>query len=132
MPATSTDTREEPISGRPATEHADGSRAHRIAFANRLRRVEGQVKGIARMVEEEADCIETLTQVSAASHALRSWRSSSWNDISIAASPRQQHPRTAFKNQASAKPWTRLLASRTSECVSRVGFDRAKQYPEGT
>jgi DNA-binding FrmR family transcriptional regulator len=37
----------------------------------RLRRIEGQVRGIARMVEREAYCIDILTQVSAASRALQ-------------------------------------------------------------
>ncbi|ADG76540.1 protein of unknown function DUF156 [Cellulomonas flavigena DSM 20109] len=37
----------------------------------RLRRVEGQVRGIARMVEEDTYCIDVLTQVSAASRALQ-------------------------------------------------------------
>jgi DNA-binding FrmR family transcriptional regulator len=36
----------------------------------RLRRVEGQVRGIARMVEEDTYCIDILTQVSAATRAL--------------------------------------------------------------
>jgi DNA-binding FrmR family transcriptional regulator len=36
----------------------------------RLRRAEGQVRGIQRMVEEEAYCIDVLTQVSAATKAL--------------------------------------------------------------
>ena len=30
---------------------------------NRLRRVEGQVRGLQRMVEEEAYCVEVLTQI---------------------------------------------------------------------
>jgi DNA-binding FrmR family transcriptional regulator len=38
----------------------------------RLRRVEGQVRGLHRMVEEEAYCIDVLTQVSAATKALQS------------------------------------------------------------
>ncbi|GGC18512.1 hypothetical protein GCM10010972_34730 [Cellulomonas carbonis] len=38
----------------------------------RLRRIEGQVRGIARMVEEDKYCIDVLTQVSAASRALQS------------------------------------------------------------
>ena len=38
----------------------------------RLRRVEGQVRGIARMVEEDQYCIDILTQVSAATKALQS------------------------------------------------------------
>ena len=36
----------------------------------RLRRAEGQVRGIARMVEEDTYCIDVLTQVSAATKAL--------------------------------------------------------------
>ena len=39
---------------------------------NRLSRIEGQVRGIARMVEKDTYCIEVLTQVSAASRALQS------------------------------------------------------------
>jgi DNA-binding FrmR family transcriptional regulator len=38
----------------------------------RLRRIEGQVRGIARMVEEDTYCIDVLTQVSAATKALQS------------------------------------------------------------
>lgn len=37
---------------------------------NRLRRIEGQVRGIARMVDEEEYCIDVLTQISAAQRAL--------------------------------------------------------------
>ena len=36
----------------------------------RLRRIEGQVRGIARMVEEDKYCIDVLTQVAAVSKAL--------------------------------------------------------------
>ncbi len=39
---------------------------------NRLSRIEGQVRGIARMVEKDTYCIDVLTQVSAASRALQS------------------------------------------------------------
>lgn len=38
----------------------------------RLRRIEGQVRGIAKMVEEDKYCIDVLTQVSAATKALQS------------------------------------------------------------
>jgi len=38
----------------------------------RLRRAEGQVRGIHRMVEEDTYCIDVLTQVSAATKALES------------------------------------------------------------
>lgn len=42
------------------------------ALLARLRRAEGQVRGIARMVDEDAYCIDILTQVSAATKALES------------------------------------------------------------
>jgi DNA-binding FrmR family transcriptional regulator len=37
----------------------------------RLRRVEGQVRGLERMVEEDAYCIDILTQIAAANSALK-------------------------------------------------------------
>ena len=41
-------------------------------YAARLRRIEGQVRGVARMIDEDAYCIDVLTQVSAATKALES------------------------------------------------------------
>ncbi len=38
---------------------------------NRLRRIEGQVRGLQRMVEEDAYCIDVLTQVAAVTKALQ-------------------------------------------------------------
>ena len=40
-------------------------------YLKRLRRIEGQVRGIARMVEEDVYCIDILTQVSAVTKALQ-------------------------------------------------------------
>jgi len=40
------------------------------ALLKRLRRIEGQVKGVERMVTEERYCIDILTQISAAQAAL--------------------------------------------------------------
>lgn len=37
---------------------------------NRLRRIEGQVRGIARMIEQDRSCIDMLTQLGAARAAL--------------------------------------------------------------
>jgi DNA-binding FrmR family transcriptional regulator len=42
------------------------------ALIARLHRVEGQVRGIARMVDQDAYCIDVITQVSAATRALQS------------------------------------------------------------
>jgi len=38
---------------------------------NRLTKVEGQVRGVARMVEEDRYCIDVLTQIAAATKALQ-------------------------------------------------------------
>ena len=45
----------------------------REAHLKRLRRVEGQVRGLQRMVEEDKYCIDVLTQVSAATRALEAF-----------------------------------------------------------
>ncbi|HEY3408908.1 MAG TPA: metal-sensitive transcriptional regulator [Propionicimonas sp.] len=42
------------------------------ALIARLHRIEGQVRGIARMVDQDAYCIDVITQVSAATRALQS------------------------------------------------------------
>ncbi len=47
------------------SDHKDKSK-----LINRLNRVEGQVRGITRMVEDDRYCIDILTQVSAARAAL--------------------------------------------------------------
>jgi DNA-binding FrmR family transcriptional regulator len=44
----------------------------RDELLRRLRRVEGQVRGIAKMVEDDRYCIDVLTQVSAVTSALHS------------------------------------------------------------
>jgi DNA-binding FrmR family transcriptional regulator len=41
------------------------------AYLTRLRRIEGQVRGIARMVDEDVYCIDILTQVAAVTKALQ-------------------------------------------------------------
>ena len=43
----------------------------REAHLKRLRRIEGQVRGLARMIEEDVYCIDILTQVAAATRALQ-------------------------------------------------------------
>ncbi|RYV49689.1 metal-sensitive transcriptional regulator [Pengzhenrongella frigida] len=48
-----------------------GETGSKRAQLNRLRRIEGQVRGIAAMVEQDTYCIDVLTQVAAASRALQ-------------------------------------------------------------
>ena len=49
-----------------------GYTADKDALIKRLKRVEGQVRGLQRMVEEDTYCIDVLTQVSATTKALQS------------------------------------------------------------
>lgn len=46
--------------------YADNKQAH----ITRLRRIEGQIRGLQRLVESDTYCIDVLTQVSAAKRAL--------------------------------------------------------------
>jgi DNA-binding FrmR family transcriptional regulator len=48
-----------------------GYRDNKAAIQTRLRKVEGQVRGIQRMVDEDRYCIQILEQVSAATKALQ-------------------------------------------------------------
>ena len=51
---------------------ATGYGQRKEVVGRRLRRIEGQVRGLQRMVEEERYCIEVLEQVAAATRALQS------------------------------------------------------------
>ena len=52
------------------SEHQHGYIQRKDDYLKRLRRIEGQARGLQRMVEEEQYCIDILTQVSAATKAL--------------------------------------------------------------
>jgi DNA-binding FrmR family transcriptional regulator len=58
----------------PTTSHEHGYIASdsKGEYLKRLRRIEGQARGLQRMVEEEQYCIDILTQVSAMTKALQS------------------------------------------------------------
>ena len=47
-----------------------GYAANKDAHAKRMRRIEGQVRGISKMIESDKYCIDILTQVSAVNKAL--------------------------------------------------------------
>ena len=86
-PQQDTARREEPDPSAAETEHAaipagnagtaphgpHGYSSQREAHVKRLRRIEGQVRGLQRMVEQDVYCIDILTQVSASTKALQSF-----------------------------------------------------------
>lgn len=49
-----------------------GYAIHRDDYLKRLRLIEGQVRGLARMIDEDAYCIDVITQISSVTSALRS------------------------------------------------------------
>lgn len=58
--------------GQPGHDHAThGYITAKDDYLKRLRRIEGQARGLQRMVEEEKYCIDILTQVSAMTKALQ-------------------------------------------------------------
>ena len=67
---------EKPVSAAEATGRGErravavdaGTKARNL---NRLRRIEGQVRGLQRMIEEDRYCADVLTQVSSVQEALR-------------------------------------------------------------
>ena len=52
------------------TPETRGYTASKHQLINRLRRIEGQVRGVQKMVEEDRYCIDVLTQISAIEAAL--------------------------------------------------------------
>ena len=55
------------------TKHEYGYTKDKDALIKRLHRIEGQVRGVERMVEEDRYCIDILTQIAAVKTALESF-----------------------------------------------------------
>jgi DNA-binding FrmR family transcriptional regulator len=71
----STDAAEAPSAG-IVTAHDRGIHGYhqqKQEHLKRLRRIEGQIRGLQRMVDEDVYCIDILTQVSASTKALQSF-----------------------------------------------------------
>lgn len=58
-------------SGEPKIKHRNDGENKELL--NRLSRIEGQVRGVKKMIEEERYCVDVLTQVSAIQSALNSF-----------------------------------------------------------
>lgn len=58
-------------SAQPTPATVRGYASDKKALVDRLARIEGQVRGVRRMVEEDAYCIDVLTQVNSVTAALR-------------------------------------------------------------
>lgn len=62
----------QPPAEQPSGTGNRGYSPQKDAYLKRLRRIEGQVRGIQRMVDEDQYCIDILTQVAAINKALHS------------------------------------------------------------
>ncbi|MEV8094184.1 metal-sensitive transcriptional regulator [Kitasatospora sp. NPDC085879] len=79
--ATATGTPDTAADGDDITAQAGAARPHgphgysaqKNEHLKRLRRIEGQIRGLQRMVDEDVYCIDILTQVSAGTKALQSF-----------------------------------------------------------
>ena len=71
-----------------------GYHDNKAAHLKRLRRIEGQIRGLQRMVEDDKYCIDILTQVSAVTKALQS----------VAVGLLDQHVRHCVTNAATNDP----------------------------
>ncbi|NGN65158.1 metal-sensitive transcriptional regulator [Streptomyces sp. A7024] len=63
----------ETVEGAPTHTGPHGYSKEKDLHLKRLRRIEGQIRGLQRMVEEDVYCIDILTQVSAGTKALQSF-----------------------------------------------------------
>ena len=60
-----------PISASVGEQPMRGYTMNRDDYLNRLRRIEGQVRGLQRMVSDDEYCIDVLTQIASVSKALQ-------------------------------------------------------------
>ena len=51
-------------------QHMPGYKPHKDQVQGRLKRIEGQIRGVEKMVDEDRYCIDVVTQVGAAKAAL--------------------------------------------------------------
>jgi CsoR family transcriptional regulator, copper-sensing transcriptional repressor len=84
------------------------------AYLKRLRRIEGQVRGLQRMVDEDVYCIDVLTQVSAVTRALQAVALGLLEDHlghCVAQAVEQGGPEAEQKVKEAAAAVTRLVRS---------------------
>jgi DNA-binding FrmR family transcriptional regulator len=58
------------LAERPGARRVERDAGHKAALVRRLSRIEGQVRGIAKMIDDDRYCVDVLTQVSAVRSAL--------------------------------------------------------------
>ena len=78
----------------------------------RLRRIEGQVKGIQKMIEEDKDCVDILTQVAAVRAAINK----------VGSLILEKHSVTCIENAVSGEDRKQVLSELTRTMKSFIKF----------
>ena len=94
--------------------HQHGYISDKERYLGRMKRIEGQARGIAKMIDEEKYCIDILTQVSAATRALEK----------VALSLLDEHLRHCVAEaavQAEAEGRTELIDEKVAEATAALG-----------
>jgi DNA-binding FrmR family transcriptional regulator len=94
--------------------HHHGYLGDKEAYLKRLRRIEGQARGLQRMVDEEQYCIDILTQVAAMTSALQSVALGLLDDHMahcVADAARKGGPEADLKLQEASAAIARLVKS---------------------
>ncbi len=82
----------------------------RQAYLNRLKRIEGQVRGLQRMVDEDTYCIDVLTQIASVTKALQG----------VGMGLLDQHIHHCVK-EAAEKPGDAAFDEKVEEVMTAVG-----------
>ena len=92
------------------TETTEGHAGHgytpeKANYLRRLKLIEGQTRGIARMVEEDNYCIDILTQISAIQSALKAVSLGFWRTTSTTVSRRRRPGAARKPSRSSTRQW---------------------------
>ena len=87
-----------------------GYSADKDQLLKRLRRVEGQVRGLQRLVDEDTYCIDVLTQISAVSAALRS----------VAVALLDDHLRHCVRDAATDDERSDAIVTEATDAINRL------------
>lgn len=88
-----------------------GNITNKVRYLKRLKRIEGQARGISRMIEDERYCIDILTQADALTKALQS----------VALALLDDHTRHRVRDAAAAGgPAAKAKLTETSEAITRL------------
>lgn len=94
----------------PSTSEHYGYISDKDRYLTRLRRIEGQTRGLQRMIDEEKYCIDILTQISAVTSALET----------VAVSLLQDHLKHCVTEAVTSGEGAEEKIAEASEAIARI------------